>query len=313
MILVNKSFPTKYRPKKIEGVILLPRIKKELVVDNNFRLDNNLLFSGDAGVGKTTLSKIIIPKGALVVNASYNSSVEDLKDKVTEFCRTADIFNDSSIGGYKIVFLDEFDGVSTKYQEALKAFIEEYENRVRFIATCNNISKIIEPLQSRFTVINFNPKNDEEKKFLKDAYFERVKLINELNDIVMTDNQIKSLININFPDFRSVLKNVQRISINGVSENQTINSDLFDIIFNKESNTNTYNWLISNFGDNVQNLLNMCGRPLSEYIIENEKTYINKLPEVLKCTAKYMTTLQNAIDPVVLALACIYELKEILK
>jgi replication-associated recombination protein RarA len=315
MVILKKSFPTKYRPNNIDGMIILPRIKKELLTeDKNIRLTNNFLFSGTSGIGKTSLAKVLVPKGALMVNASFNSSVEDLKDKVTEYCKTADIFDDSSISGYKIVFLDEFDGVSTKYQEALRAFIEEYENRVRFIATCNNISKIIPALQSRFTIFDFDPKNDEEINFLKTNYLERCKLICGIQEINLTDANLKSIINSNFPDLRAILKTLQRIKITGLTDNNNGNNlDLFDLLFDQKIGTvETYNWVISNFGDNVQNLLKQCGRPLSEYIMEHKKEKINIIPQIVKITSSYLTDLQNAIDPVVLAVSCVFELKTII-
>lgn len=134
--LINKIWWSKYRPKNIDGMILLPRIKNQLFSDDKLSLDNNYLFVGPPGVGKSSLAKVIVPKGALYVNASYNSSIDDLKEEVAEYCKTADIFGDSTIDGYKIVYLDEFDGVSQKYQEGLRAFIEEHESHVRFIATC---------------------------------------------------------------------------------------------------------------------------------------------------------------------------------
>jgi len=313
-MILNKAYLNKYRPKKIDGMILLPRIRKELFDENgNLILNNHYLFSGSAGIGKTSLAKIIIPKAALVVNASYNSSVDDLKDKVTEFCKTADIFSDSSIDNYKVVFLDEFDGVSTKYQEALRAFIEEYSDRVRFIATCNNIAKIIAPIQSRFTVFNFDPINQEEVTYLKNEYFDRVKLIADMNDIVINDDQIKSLINVSFPDLRSVLKTLQRIKITGLATISSESNDLFEILFEKKSTNYIYNWVISNYGDNIEPLLKECGRPLSEHIFDEVVEHINGVPQILKVVSNYSTNIQNAVDPLVLGLACIYEIKKILK
>jgi len=136
-MIIKKLYTEKYRPKNIDGVILLPRIQKELLDDNgDVQLSGNYLFSSSPGTGKTSLANVLVPDGALKVNASYNSSVDDLKEHVIDYCRTADIFGSNTIGGYKIVYLDEFDGVSGKYQEALRGFIEEYSDRIRFIATC---------------------------------------------------------------------------------------------------------------------------------------------------------------------------------
>lgn len=316
MIVLKKLYRNKYRPKNIEGTILLPRIANEIINENGeFILANHYLFSGTPGIGKTTLAKVIVPEGALIVNASYNSSIEDLKEQVIDYCRTSDIFNDSTIDGYKIVFLDEFDGVSQKYQEALRAFMEEYDDRVRFIATCNNLSKISPAMQSRFTVFKFDPENEEEINYLKEQYLERALLIKEKNNIQIDDEQIKSVININFPDLRSVFNTLQRAAISGgytKDMNTSINVDLYNIIFEKPDPEKTYAWVMNNFGDNVENLLKMCARPLSTYIFEHKKTSMNKVPMIMKIVAGYTTNLSTCVDPVILALSCIYEIQEII-
>lgn len=313
-MIAKKLYWSRYRPKNVEGMILLPRIYNELYNENGeLTLSGNYLFVGTSGIGKTTLAKIITPEDALIINASYNSSIEDLKDQVMEYCRTQDIFGKSTIDGYKIVYLDEFDGVSAKYQEALRGFIEDFEDRVRFICTANNLHKLSPAMQSRFTVIKFDPTNTEETKFLKEEYFERCKLIQEKNKINISDEQIKSLININFPDLRSVFNALQRVEKNGTyttNVNTSINVDLYNILFEKINTEKTYNWVIEIFGDNIESLLKLCGRPLSEYIMEYQKEHINKLPKIIKTVCNYSNDLNNCIDPLIVGLACIYEIQE---
>jgi len=314
--IVKKLYWSRYRPINIDAMILLPRIKNELYDENdNLVLSGNYLFSGTSGIGKTTLAKIITPAGALVVNASYNSSVEDLKDVINEYCSTGDIFDDSSIGGVKVVYLDEFDGTSQKYQEALRGFIEENENRVRFIATCNNLNKISPAMLSRFNVIKFDPENEREANYLKAEYLERCEYIKGKNNLNISEDQMKSLININFPDLRSVLNTLQRVEkTGGYSKeiNTSINVDFYNIIFSKIDTEKTYAWVMENFGDNVESLIKLCGRPLSEYIMNDKNSYINRIPKIMKIAANYSTQLSNCIDPLVLALSCIYEIQEII-
>ncbi len=104
---------------------------------------------------------------------------------------------------------------------------------------------------------------------MKDEYFERCELIREKNNINITDDQIKSIININFPDLRSVFNTLQRVSVVGTYSkelNSSVNVDLYNIVFSDITTENTYNWVMENFGDNVENLLKLCARPLCEYI-----------------------------------------------
>ena len=315
-MIIKKLYSERYRPKSIDAMILLPRIQKELLnEEGEVQLSNNYLFTSTPGTGKTSMANVIVPEGALKVNASYNSSVDDLKEQVIDYCRTADIFGSTTLGGYKIVYLDEFDGVSGKYQEALRGFIEEYSDRVRFIATCNNLSKISPAMLSRFSVIKFDPENQEEVEYLKDHYFERCELVRDKNKLNVSDEQLHSIINISFPDLRSVMNTLQIIEKTGgynKAHNSNINVDLYNIIFGQITEDKTYSWVIENFGDKVENLLKMCGRPLASYVFEFKPDMMNKIPKIMKVTNGALNELMNTPDPLVLALSCIYSIQEII-
>jgi len=315
--IVKKLYWKKYRPKNIAGVILLPRIQEEILNENgDVVLSGNYIFTGSSGLGKSTLANVIIPEDALIVNASFNSSVEDLKETVIDYCRTGDIFGKSTIDGYKIVFLDEFDGVSAKYQEALRGFIEEFDDRIRFIATCNNISKLSSAILSRFNVIKFDPENETETKYLKEEYLERCNLIVEKNNLNITEEQVISLINTNFPDLRSTFNTLQRVEKIGHYNkelNSSTNVDLYNIIFGDINTEKTYAWVIENFGDNVETLVKMCGRPLCRYILDENKKYIGKIPALTKLFKDYSYQLSsNLVDPVVLIISYIFEIQELI-
>lgn len=314
-MIIKKLYWMKYRPKSVEAMILLPRIQRQLLDDdNNIVLTNNILLTGTPGTGKSSMASVIVPDGALKVNASYNSSVEDLKDTVMDYCRVADIFGNSSVDGYKIVWLDEFDGVSAKYQEALRGFIEEYSDRIRFIATVNNLSKISDAMQSRFTVVKFDPETQEEIAYLKDGYFERCELIREKNKLQVSDEQLKAIINVSFPDLRQVMNSLQMVEkMGGYNKvgNSNVNTDLYTMIFDRIKEDKTYAWVMENFGDRVENLLKMCGRPLMSYIFEFKPEYMSKIPKISRVVNEHMNELTTTPDPLVLALSCIYSIQEI--
>ena len=321
-MIVNKLFWQKYRPKNIDALILLPRIKNQLFDENeNLVINNNLLLIGGPGEGKGCLAEIIIPKGSLVINASYNSSVEDLKETVNDYCRMVgnNIFDEDydpqGKNKFKFVYLNEFDGVSKQYQEALRAYMEDNADRIRFIATCNNISKLSDPVRSRFTEINFDPKNAEEKEWLLEQYIERAQLICEKNKIEISEVELKSIVNINFPDLRSTMNVLQQLTMKKGPENisslvKSLNLDFFNLIFDKQTPEVTYDWVMSNYGDKVEPLLKLCGRYLAEYIIQNKADKIGKIPKIMTIVCNYSNQLFMAIDPLVLALACIYEIQE---
>lgn len=315
--LVKKLYWQKYRPKNIDAMILLPRIQKQILnPEGEIVITNNLLFAGSPGTGKTSLVKIIVPKGALCVNASYNSSVEDLKDTVIEYCKTGDIFGDNTIDGYKIVWLEEFDGVSAKYQEALRSFMEEFSDRVRFIATCNNLTKISPAMQSRFLVLNFDPQNGEETEFLKEQYTERAQLVAEKNSLNVSQEQITSIINLTFPDLRSVMNTLQNIEQTGafaMSSVTGLNTDLYNIVFGDIRPEKTYDWVMEHYGDKVENLIKLCGRPLAQYIFEHRQDISNKVPRLMAIVNTHANQLGTCIDPMVLALSMIYQIQETVK
>jgi len=151
---MNLPFTEKYRPKTFEqvvGVEELDRIKKLCI---NLSSSQNILFFGPAGTGKTTVAKIIIadnqPVDVLKINGSSQAGIEFVREQLVPFCSS------SSIGGKKrIVFIDEFDGVTPTAFKALRETIERYAYNVVFICTCNYLDKIPEPIQSRFAKFEF--------------------------------------------------------------------------------------------------------------------------------------------------------------
>lgn len=313
----NLMFCTKYRPSNMSKVIMLPRIEKLLVDETtkDIELKNNLLlYSSFPGTGKTTICKIIANKyDTLTINASFYSSVDDLRNEVNEFCKTmGDIFAKNS--DIKVVFLDEFDGVSSKYQEALRGFIEDNETRVRFVATCNNIGKLSGPLKSRFTLVNFNPLNQEEVNYLKKAYAVRLGMIAKHEKLTVAEGDLGKIVNKSFPDFRKMLDNLQIYEKTGTTQSTTDTSELYDFIMKGKSTFDTYQYVINNWSDNVNVMFEMLGLPFAEYLFEKlSDTTLGKVKQATNTVYNYSVTLQTDPDPVLSALSLIYDLQEIFK
>ena len=139
----------KYRPKRISDVILPDTLKNTFIKIVEGKEIPNMLFTGSAGLGKTTVAKALcneLELDYLIVNGSEEGNIDTLRTKIKQFASTV-----SLQGGYKVVILDEADYLNAQStQPALRAFIEEFSNNCRFILTCNFKNRIIEPLHSRF-------------------------------------------------------------------------------------------------------------------------------------------------------------------
>ena len=207
-------FVEKYRPSKVDECVLpsgLYETFKDIVETGEIP---NLLLNGSAGCGKTTVAKAICNElGAdyIVINGSDEGRLIDtLRTKIKNFASTT-----SLQGGPKVVILDEADYISAEsVQPALRGFIEEFSSNCRFIMTCNFKNRIINPLHSRCTVIDFKiPKS--EKPRLASVFLARLMEICTLEGIKFDQAVLAELIMKFFPDFRRCLNQVQRYGIGG--------------------------------------------------------------------------------------------------
>lgn len=315
----SKLLWSKYRPKKINGVIMLPRVA-EILLDPNTKeliLDRNLLlYSTSPGTGKTTVAKIIAEKyETMSINASFYSSVDNLRETVNEFCLSlSSAFSPSP--GMKVVFLDEFDGVSSKYQEALRGFIEDNEDRVRFVATCNDVSKITDAMKSRFTLVNFNPTNQDEAKYLKAEYIKRLELVAKKENIEITNDEINRIVERSFPDMRKALDNLQVASqVKGGVMNDTNSAELYKFVMSGNTDTfKTYEYVINNWAEDVGLMFELLGRPFIGKLLEMpDKVQVGTVKNVTNLVYSYSSSLPTDPDPVLSAISLIFQLQELFK
>ena len=203
----------KYRPQKIDECVLPESLKttfKEYIAQGELP---NFLFTGTAGVGKTTVAKALCNEiGAeyLMINGSEESGIDTLRTKIKGFASTVSL-TDSK----KVVILDEADYLNpNSTQPALRGFIEEFSNNCRFIFTCNFKNKIIQPLHSRCAVIEFKIDNSEKPK-VAGAFYKRIVDILKTEQIEFDQKVVAELVTKHFPDFRRVLNELQRYSVSG--------------------------------------------------------------------------------------------------
>ena len=202
-----------YRPKTIDDCILPDSLKSLFSAFIKKGEISNMLFSGTAGIGKTTVAKALCNQmncDWIMINGSEEGGIDVLRNKIKNFASTV-----SLSGGKKVVILDEADYLNPQStQPALRGFVEEFHKNCRFILTCNFKNRIIEPLHSRFSNIEFKV-NPKDKPKLASRLFERAIYILKEQNVDYEDKVLVELITKHFPDFRKLINELQRYSVSG--------------------------------------------------------------------------------------------------
>jgi len=203
----------KYRPKTINDCILPERLKETF---NSFIAQGNipnLLLTGGPGIGKTTVARAMLEElgcDYIIINGSLNGNIDVLRNDITQFASTV-----SFAGGRKYVILDEADYLNANStQPALRNFMEEFSGNCGFILTCNFKNRIIEPLHSRCSVVEFKI-NNEDKPQLAAKFFKRVLGVLEAENVTYDKAVCADLVSKHMPDWRRVLNELQRYSSTG--------------------------------------------------------------------------------------------------
>jgi len=206
----------KYRPQTVADCILPEHLKKtfsDIVATGEIP---NMMFTGTAGLGKTTVAKAIcneLDLDYILINGSEDGNIDTLRTKIRRFASSV-----SLMGGYKVVILDEADYLNPQStQPALRGFIEEFSDNCRFILTCNFKNRIIEPLHSRCGVYEFNT-SKKDMQVLCGQMMERIKFIMGEEGVAIggpTMQGIAELIMKHAPDWRRILNELQRSSMGG--------------------------------------------------------------------------------------------------
>ena len=298
----------KYRPNIVEDCILPASIKEVFQGFVNQGELPNLLLSGTAGVGKTTIAKALceeIGASYIVINGSDEGRFLDtVRNRVRQFATTVSL---TSGAAHKVVIIDEADNTTNDVQLSLRTAVEEFHNNCRFIFTCNFPNKIIDPLHSRCTVINFKISN-EAKMELQGSFFQRIKFILEDNDVKYQDKVIAKLVTRFYPDWRRLINETQRYAASGeisaavLADVQDINIDgLMKAMKNKEFMT-VRKWTV----DNLNNEPDLVYRKIYDACYNVLKG--PSIPEAVLIVAKYLRDVEHVPDQEINLLACLTEL-----
>ena len=202
-----------YRPKTIDDCILPQSLKTLFQSFIDKGEISNMLFSGTPGVGKTTVAKALCEQmncDWIMINGSEEGGIDVLRNKIKNFASTV-----SLSGGKKVVILDEADYLNPQStQPALRGFVEEFHKNCRFILTCNFKNRIIEPLHSRFSNIEFRINRKDRPKLASQLMDRAIYILKEQN-IEYEDKALVGLITKHFPDFRKLINELQRYSVSG--------------------------------------------------------------------------------------------------
>ena len=297
-----------YRPQNINDCILPENIKNSF---NGFVKQGeipNLLLAGTAGIGKTTVAKAIceeIGASYIVINGSDEGRFLDtVRNRVRQFATTVSL---TSGGAHKVVIIDEADNTTNDVQLSLRTAVEEFHNNCRFIFTCNFPNKIIEPLHSRCTVVDFKISGDSAVQ-LQGQFFVRLKEILEEQNVEYEDKVLAKVVKRYYPDWRRLINECQRFAAAG-SINSAILADVADIsidslvssLKNKEFLI-VRKWVV----DNINNDPTTVMRKLYDSFFQTMKG--TSIPEAVLIIGKYSRDIQNVPDQEINLLACLTEI-----
>lgn len=304
----------KYRPQNLKELIIPQRIRT--IFENG--VVQSMLLYGTAGIGKTSAAKAICKQfqhNTLYLNMSETTGVDTIRETIMEFAMNQSILHyDNPI---KVVILDEMDGMSQQAYAALRATMEKCSVNTRFIGTCNYIEKIPDPIQSRFLMIDFNFTSEEINE-VKKGQLLRVVEICRKEGLNITKDAVAKLVLTYYPDFRSIVKKLQRFSLEGktnvgvddIKDSASEYVELYDMVITSDNPVENYKFVMKNYSNCVDEAIAALGYPFVEYILKSKPNLMGKIPIITILNAKYQQNLKNCIDPVVVLLANIFELQE---
>ena len=296
----------KYRPSTIRDCILPDDLKKTFTEFVNDKHIPNLILSGGPGVGKTTVAKAMLEEiGAtyMMINGSEESGIDVLRTKIKNFASTV-----SLEGGRKYIILDEADYLNAQStQPALRGFMEEFHKNCGFILTCNYKNRLIPPLHSRCSVVDFIIPKDQKPK-LAQEFFARVQTVLTEEGVKFDPKAVAELLNKFFPDWRRVLNELQRYSASGIIDAGILvnisDSNINELVHSlKEKEfTNVRKWIVQNLDNDPVRIFRRLYDNLYDFVDGST------IPHVVVIIADYSYKSAFVADQEINLLACMTEI-----
>ncbi len=308
VMIENKSYlwVEKYRPSTIDECVLPVRLKKTFNDMIESGESQNLLLSGSAGCGKTTVAKALcneLETDWMMINCSEDGNIDTLRTRIRSFASTV-----SLTGSKKVVILDEFDYANPQsMQPALRGFIEEFANNCRFILTCNFKNRIIEPIHSRCTCIHFQF-GKKDMNIMSAQFMQRVKHILDSENMPYEDKIIAKLIVRYSPDFRRIINELQRYSVAGTIDVGVLadieNIKIDDLMTSmKEKNfQQVRKWVVDNLDNDQVQIFKKIYNNLSDNLEPQS------IPTAILIIAEYQYKAAFVADQEINMTACLTEL-----
>ena len=302
-------FVEKYRPQTIDECVLSKSLKDtfQSIVDGGEL--PNMMFTGSAGVGKTTVARALCNELSLdyiIINGSEDGNIDTLRGRIKQFASTI-----SLQGGFKVVILDEADYLNPQStQPALRGFIEEFSSNCRFILTCNFKNRIINPIHSRCSIYEFNLGN---KKKMAMQFMQRLRFILDSEGIKYDNAVVAELIMKYIPDWRRVINECQRYGISGtidtgilVSLSESSIKVLMDNLKNKNFK-DMRKWVNDNIDVESTKLFRMVYDNMIEYVMPSS------IPQLVLILADYSYKDSFVADHELNVVACMTEIMSQIK
>lgn len=296
----------KYRPKTVSDTILPEETKAAFLQFVEQKHVPNLLLCGRAGTGKTTAAKAMLNEldcDYIVINGSLNGNIDTLRNEIKTFASSV-----SLSGGRKYVILDEADYLNpNSTQPALRNFMEEYSKNCGFILTCNFKNRIIEPLHSRCSVVDFKiPKQEKQK--LATQFLSRVVNILTNENVEFDKKVVAEVISKYFPDFRRTLNELQRYAATGKIDTGILTNIREETLkelmshLREKSFTNVRKWVGENSDVDSASFFRMLYDTASEYLKPSS------IPQLVLIIAEYQYKAAFVADQEINLTACLTEI-----